>query len=537
MIDRLLKDFRCLFPIWFGAVAILALCSLLAACAPIFVVLYPSVLHLDWYILMIAYWVGWSTFAITFFIVGALLFGHEFETGTVTFMASQPVRRTTLWREKMALSLILLLILICEAIGALHYSIHPSQLSGTAVAPPDRDTVLFCFMFGLAGWSIGPAVSLYMRQNFSACIGSMVVFISISIILGVLIPALNNLLLKYGIIISIDAPPHAWGWIYLFLTLVGSFIFYRIGRRLFLNLELTPGHQHRLGEWVKLPGINLPIPSSENSHKKNRVTWLILKEIELQIPVLAFLVSVLLVWLVIYGLTTTPGVYRFTWETMSVIATLRLIFVWASLTFFFPLLVGSTLIASERKLQALDWQLSLPIRRWGQWGIKIGLAFFIVIPIGLLAWPLDQILCGRFETLLREVYSGSAGGSCATVPPFEQSIVFPPIAVGLGIYASSLCRFPYQAVLLAVGLFVVNLYFLVGLEAWFLPTYGPEWLGPISLTGSAAMYLAAVPAVIFPLLAFWNFRVEGYSWQRLTIQLLIWFGVVAVGCCIFDFDF
>jgi ABC-type transport system involved in multi-copper enzyme maturation permease subunit len=102
------------------------------------------------------------------------------------------------------------------------------------------------------------------------------------------------------------------------------------------------------------------------------------------------------------------------------------------------MVTGAAIIAEERELGTLDWQLTQPISLRRQWWIKVGVAFVIAAALGVVL-PAGLVLAG----LGVEVSSKT----------FEQFTIVTAVALGLfpcAIYASSLSRSTVNAAVLAL---------------------------------------------------------------------------------------
>lgn len=101
---------------------------------------------------------------------------------------------------------------------------------------------------------------------------------------------------------------------------------------------------------------------------------LVKKEVRLQRSNITFALVIVLIW----GLSFSLSIMKDTPLGSKILTTGKLsqiiyyFFVLPCLLVLFPLLVGSTTVAYERKLGIMEWQSSVPVSRRMQWIIKTG---------------------------------------------------------------------------------------------------------------------------------------------------------------------
>ena len=82
MLERLRKDFRCVCPVFLGVLSIFLVALIAALNAPG---------AWDTIALLFAVNLIWITFSLGCFLLGSMVFGHDFDSGNMSFLLAQPV--------------------------------------------------------------------------------------------------------------------------------------------------------------------------------------------------------------------------------------------------------------------------------------------------------------------------------------------------------------------------------------------------------------------------------------------------------------
>lgn len=254
-------------------------------------------------------------------------------------------------------------------------------------------------------------------------------------------------------------------------------------------------------------------------------TQLLRKELALQRTNLMFLAGVVLFWAVLVAASffqdVPIGYEHFT--VGDVVRIVNYIGVVVALTVLFPLMVGASAVSSERRLETLDWQMSLPKGRMRQWATKS----FVVLVLtcvsgGILAPLLNWLLAYRLAP------GGVAVSDIEGFPPWLFGRLWPGFFAmffaSAGLYVSALTRDTYKALMGAIALVVFTFY---GMRYVIDPT-GLLWpfksfANRPPYSEPTAHYLALVSFTLLVLyLGLHNFRFERVSRRRFAWQMVIW---------------
>jgi len=505
MIQRLWKDFRNLTP-W--TVAILAT----------FVLGFVSVSHhspesheMDLIngLVLVGY-------AVASCIAAALLFGQEYDYGTIGSLLAQPVSRKRIWNEKMLFLLGYLFILfLLVQIGVYQIQRYLGQTRETlffANRVVTNSTVLILFL----AWASGPLFALLLKETHTAFWATLMVVPTLSLILSFYIGLADF----SGVKIRHESGERFSGLVFLagFPVVVWCWFAYLLARRRFLTLELLPtGSGGRGDRWFAGKSLEIGIGEKlgQSLGVSGRLIW---KEIQVQSSNLFFVAAIFLIW---FGL----WISTFIWPAYFGVVATKTIQIWDAYAFvaavstmcaifIFPPLVGAHVVAYERNLGVLDWHLSHPFPRWKQWTIKTVVAVSLVAMGGLLARFFDATMYHRAALFMDH-------------PPHELvplSIRFwvPIVFLFLAIYTSSLSKQPMRAFL---GTWVFYATTLLGLRPFW------AWMGwnYYHINDYAARPLWATLIVfLLATMAYTNFRLEGFRLRRFAAQMAIWFAFVFV---------
>ena len=387
------KEFRALAPAWLGCLAIFAASAALMA---------PGRAQA---LRVVVYIIG----AIA---LGALSMGHEYSSGTLSLLLSQPRRREHILLLKMGVlaSLLLTLAGVEFALG-----VGGSYEQGLVLALP-----LLCGLF-IAPWLTMLCRNPLAGMVFTVAAPGLVMLageIAAAVKFGMVGPtmaadanALKTAILWWGML-AVSALAAISGW------------------RMFMRLEAIDGR----GQALRLPWQRASASLSDTAplFVKRHPVWLLIKK-ELRLQQLSFVVGgmYVLVW---FGL----------WFGRSAIPHLDLSLAFApvatALTILtLPLLAGSLASAEERQLGTLEWHALLPMRARTQWGMKVSVTVGVACLLGL-ALPIGLVFVAGPPQMRDGLPFLSAGVACA--------VIFLSV---MGLYVSSLCASSAQALLWSVA--------------------------------------------------------------------------------------
>jgi hypothetical protein len=373
----------------------------------------------------------WAVFCYGFgcLLMGAALFGGEFEQRTMATLLGQPLSRGVLYAEKLGPLALLL------AFATLNLFLSLAQVSNVSYGSEELGELLLVPLFALCS---GPLFSLVSRSTLAALIFTaavpMVVFL-----FGLLGLQMIHRLGHPG-----EPFPDDWGmpllWIgipaYLVITAVLSW-------RSFRNLEVRDGGAggrsstglHPLS-WPVDAVLGRLLPASGATGQ------LIRKELRLHVVpwlVASLMVGLWLLWLLLRHFAKDEG-FRGVLNEVSAMTVFA-----ALLGLIIVVGTGAASVAEERELGTLEWQLtqSVPVRR--QWAIKVAVTMALSIGLGILLPAL--LLWLGFS---REQLAGEFGEQFGRVGASYAALFFMGLATS--IYASSISRNTMKATAAAVGL-------------------------------------------------------------------------------------
>lgn len=374
---------------------------------------------------------GATALAVGFLLLGCLLigatsFGREFEHRTMGSLLSQPLNRSVLFLEKLAVSGFLILTAYLNLMFTLLPTSRFSLDDGLSVG-----------VYALLPLFSGAWFSLISRSTLAGVVFS-------GSVPGILFGLAYAVIDGIGRLVSgwIGIPSGTKDWLLGFGTVfyLGSTLF--LGWRTFARLEVREGGAGgRTASGMHLLSRPLDqflarlLPTGSNTAQ------LVRKELRLHvIPWLmtGVMLGMWLIWLLLRSMTT--GEFReFLNEPI-------LLMVFGGIFGAIALVgAGAASVAEERELGTLDWQLTQPGSMVRQWWIKVtvavalGTGVGVGVPAGLvwLSYPAE-----RLDEIFKEV-----GG-----------LAFASYATGLGllliisILASSICRNTMKATAATVGI-------------------------------------------------------------------------------------
>jgi len=337
-----------------------------------------------------------SSFALVacFALIPALIFGVEFQSGTLPLLLSQPIERSRIWKEKLLVGLAALCV-IGGFLGLVHELLKlPAGINFTtavidALWPgheiiAERRTELDNGGYWLLGMTFMLA-TLCSAGLWTLTAGSTIGGAVLSLASQFLpILALVAILERFEV-----AEPTQMRIIEA-AALLYSGIFYWLGYRKFKRFELRQGTASEAGLSGKAHGFFGSIGGEWlRCRPTGAMTNFIRKELWLHKPL--FMIAGLLTggWLITFLLfCLQPGRKEF-YDGVFVGLTAVYIALITVLAAVLPL-------GEERALNLADWQLTLPMSRTIQWGMRLGIALVVMIGLGFLVpLVLSWIISGQ----------------------------------------------------------------------------------------------------------------------------------------------
>ena len=312
-------------------------------------------------------------------VLGATAFGAEFDQRTMGSLLTQPLRRGTLYTDKLAVLGLLLAVaasqfFLCDEVWARYEPrVWVEGMEATLAAlisfaaPP---LIAFC---------TGPMLSLRTRNTLAGAVFTialpLVLVLAGQLILGELWKWRHprEELAAFA--------PHLEAWCWTMIPLY-ALVSTWLGWSTFKSLELRGDQQAGSGTHPLAGLMDRGLKALWPHGGSGGTAMLIRKELRLQ--VVPWLVSTLLAlsWALLWlarpdesDPTTTPRASVLNDFTLF----LAVIFGGMNLLF-----IGSACVAEERQLGTLDWQLTCPATVRRQWWVKAGVALLLSLLLGML---------------------------------------------------------------------------------------------------------------------------------------------------------
>lgn len=252
---------------------------------------------------------------------------------------------------------------------------------------------------------------------------------------------------------------------------------------------------------------------------------LILKELRIQLSGIYFALAIVLIAAILAGLATQADwtVNLNTLSLSAIIGVLYSVFVIPAMAYVVPLFFGAAMIAEERRVGMLDWQLAVPLPRLWQVLIKLLVGAALVFTVTFILQPL------MYKMMAMVVPSGRLEFWLPKHLLWVNMVNF-PIAVFLmmcGAYASSMLSDSYKAFWLGIVLSAIFLYvpgaiiinFVSQAFYYWRYSYSPGFITRY-WDGS---YLTAVYLLVLAQLAYninYHYRYESMRWSRIAIDVV-----------------
>lgn len=409
-------------------------------------------------------------------LMAAMAFGNEFHLRTMSLLLSQPIARRKLWPEKMrvlaafnvaSFLIVFQALMVIPAPWANNYHNDSVELGCIMIFAPvlfsamtpyftmvSRSTVGgVVFTLFTAGMLLTPC-DLIWRPLAAAGFG----------------PIKDQL--TFGLL---DGP----SFVYVMLSLPVAALFYWLGRRKFLRMEIIDSQALE----ASLPAA-LENPLAKFSAQFNGAfSKLLFKELHLQ-RISLLLTAALCLFMAVEWLTWKPDSNH-----SFFVAGILIIYVG-----LFPVIVGASAVAEEKTWGMKDWHLTLPPSLGRQWRIKWLMALVLTLVLG--AGP--AIAFARLGPWHKELDF-----------EFTPEWLCYPLLVAIALYAASISTSTIRAFLLTFGILVAffsTIGLLGGLIVVGLATYAPTTL----VAGVIAYMLADIYTQALWLL--WNLIVCPVWW-------------------------
>jgi ABC-type transport system involved in multi-copper enzyme maturation permease subunit len=467
----IVKEVRALAPIWAGAIAVSAWAWLGVNVTEANRSAIGSSFFT--YLFVAAGLVGSAFGAIG---LGAMAFGHEHTYGTVTFLLSQPIDRRRLLLNKLSV-----LVAMVGTLIAVTAALFWPMLRG---GPSPHTSLGFAVVAAVSSLSLAPWLTLLCRSPLAGAV------------FAVGIPGLTATLsdLLAGAISGLDRPAALdrlstqifWSAMALLCTVAAAGVW-----RGFLRLEVLDGSQGA----IQLPGASLGRVTATRRRTVSATRALVAKELRLQQLIFVVAAVFTAVWI---GIAVrelfVAGPPEFPFLPVASFYAMML-----------ALLSGSLTSAQERELGTLEGQTLQPVAGWRQWLAKVGVAWTLVLTLGV-ALPLALTFVLGTGSRLRLAQAGEAAGGVL-------------VLAAVGTYLSSVCRTSMTAFVCSVpSVVALILYLRLIIDNVDIPGLRGRQAAQGTQEGLALVAIAGFIALLV-WLAFRNHRRAGGAMERLLRQI------------------
>jgi ABC-type transport system involved in multi-copper enzyme maturation permease subunit len=474
-------------------------------------------------------YVVYAPFAVGVLLLSLTAFGQELNWGTFSILLAQPVSRTRVWHVKvLVLAFALLLVFVgfflsnqlrvdsvmSAAKTALERDFYPRGVDrgwAKVIAETRHEALLDALMVGglgaLAGLAGGLWTTLLFRQVSAAFWFTLLVPTGLGLLAGQLLGGFSDTVVRVGTCAVLGAYS-AVGFVW--------------ARKLFQQVQDTQwtGGVVLVPEWC---GVATQARTGVAHRKRRAFRALLRKELQSQYVNLLLAGALLLIHVAVLTVRVLTAGYLSTHRSIAMILEAFPV-LWLAM----PLLVASVAIAEERKLGTLETVSCVPVSRWWQLGVKLGLALLLGFLLGAVV-PLAVEQLGTLAGL----HPNTMLAFGTEVLPAAGVTVLAALGITLlAFYGSSLTRNTLQA--LGSGVLACTVASLLievaarppSFEG--VPLWGPRLLGWIV---SSVMVLALV------VLAYRNYRhlqLSAKVWRRNGLVLLIsLLGVTTVSSAVY----
>jgi hypothetical protein len=357
-------------------------------------------------------------------VLGATVFGHEFNHRTVSLLLAQPVARPAVWRVKMGILLALVLVACLVAVAAL-------SVQGTRLPRPDELGWPLVLVGGtlLSAVGVAPWMTLLTRSTLAGAVFA-----------GALPLGLWGAANVLGWAVFGANPDDTSVWICFLVPLIGHWVAAPfLGYRAFVRLQALdgPNADLHLPQWLARL---VPARAARSTAPRHTgVLWQLVRK-ELRLQQTTFLITGLFVLGVLAASVVELVRVRGDLSSRFYVEP----FIWLQ-ALIVPLLAGALCCAEERQHGTIEWQLVQPLAAWRQWLVKVGVALGLteLLAVGL---PLLLLVASPFAEARREFMEAWWVTSTVVL-----------LLGGLAIYFSALCQTTVRALLWAVAVATVTL--------------------------------------------------------------------------------
>jgi ABC-type transport system involved in multi-copper enzyme maturation permease subunit len=457
-------------------------------------------------------------------IMGAELFGNEFSQMTVSLLLSQPIPRTTIWKEKM--QVLGMGLMIATAV----FGVSLGLLDGHILLSADFPWIVFC-LIPLGIFCTAPFWTLLYRNTL---VGVLSTVVAPGLILGV-----NHFIHELWIQDPIAKEKSGITLLMLYFAACC-----RLGYDRFSRLQVVDAQSMAAARELSLPprfeALLLRPFKRLTAGFTGPFASLMKKELRLQQVTFLFAAACFVVAFVAAVLRHWDFAVRegHDWATPILFG-----------SFFFyllviPLIAGSVAVAEEKAWGVADWHLTLPPSVLKQWMAKVLVALGTSLAMGLLL-PVGLALAGTalfggqdsaslpllhaLRSALNVMYPGTPQDD-ASLAPMSVAVIFlfsvvlgQVLLTSVAIYAASIAANTARALVLAIGMLIVTGW-IAALFAGnrdlalqivnYLPRAGDRSVDAVLLL-AAAIFL---PTSLILRLAYSCFRARGLTIGLLRIQ-------------------
>ncbi len=431
-------------------------------------------------------WVVGLALAVGCAMLAGSAFGHEFHHRTMPLLLSQPLARSALWRDKMVVLGIAVLVAVTAAeVCQLVYALQSRAEEPFAIA-----AIGICAFCGAPFWT------LVLRHGLhgSACaIGAPLALVMMLSVLAQRFEVSEDRMVAPVVILLV-----------LYCTTV-----YWLGYRRFLRLEDVERPARELRLPAALESLLTRPLAAVGSRFRGPFATLLKKELRLQQTcfVLAGIFFVIAFGgFCLIHLHKNIGVGTVAFDFLVFMAIL-------------PLIAGVIAVTEEKAWDLAEWHLTLPPSALQQWWAKGLTALSTSFVLGLLL-PAVMLLTGAAVLDPRKL-----PGSLPPAALVAGWVLGQMLLTTVALYAATLCRSAVKAILLAIGIAAAGFGLLLALGRWTQGLFGRSWL--IHYKGEVDLVLPVLWAGLLLLaglmqwLAWSNFRRLGTPARRWLPQLLL----------------
>lgn len=458
-------------------------------------------------------------------VLAAIPFGAEFHHRTISGLLSQPMARPEVWRRKMGVLAVALLLhgLVAGLSGV-------AAIGGSNAMPAGLETAVVALALA---WASTPAWTIAARGFLPGLVFSLAV--PFLVLVGL---SMAGDYLRHGEWPFDGERASQWLGTLALVILLPAYALaaLRLGARRWSRLESFDSGGERAAHAALFPG-NRVSQILSRLGSRNRWLGLLAKELRLQ----GFTWITLGVCLVL-GIAAT--LVRENWVTHEYLIGSLALFACTTV-----LLAGAAPVAEERRLGTLEGHLLFPVSRAVQWATKLGTGVVLTIFTGIIVWfgtdagktgnpGWEWVQLGMVGLLLFTSAVLAGSGSNNTLWALLAAILLAALA-GL-IIGFTLTTAPGDASRASQA---VRDYALSEPELWMSQATAllndakaARWRadldrpsGPVSVAVLLGLLVtpAVVPALLAHLLAWRNFSRPGDSAARLRLQALVCLGLLA----------